>query len=70
MVDTEGAVPNLEALSYNVNLRAGGQSIHKAAAIPFVVHNTRLHDMKRVLACILQAIKEVGTRLCVVCVCA
>ena len=32
---------SLETLSYTVSLRAGGQSISKAASIPFIVDNSR-----------------------------
>jgi len=32
---------DLETLSCTVSLRAGGQSISKAASIPFIVDNTR-----------------------------
>jgi len=46
MVDTKGAVPdkNLEALSCAISLRAGGQSICKAASIPFIVDIAREHS--------------------------
>ena len=39
-VDTSGAVPN-EARSCTVSPRVGGQSVSKAASIPFVVHDAR-----------------------------
>ena len=32
---------NLKALSCTIGLRGGGQSVSKAASLPFVVHNAR-----------------------------
>ena len=42
-VDTRGAMPDeiLEALSCTIRPRAEGQSMSKAASIPFIIHDTR-----------------------------
>jgi len=38
---------NLEALSCTISLKAGGQSISKAASIPFLVQKTRDGSMQK-----------------------